>query len=109
MSVIGEGLKFLAQWPVAEGFFIIVISFLGVITYRRAERDRQTLGMHAVEIPLFFLSGPLHDAMSSVHNISEQTRTTNDLLRQIVEEMRRQNGLMEWIGNQAGMNGPPRR
>lgn len=95
--------KALAQWPVAEGFFMIVIAFLGLTTYRKGEKDRKSLGSNAIEIPLFLLNGPLADAMGAVHDMSEQSRITNDLLRQLNQEIRRQNDLMEWIGNQAGM------
>lgn len=109
MSEIIEIAKLLGRWPVVEGFFIIVITFLGIVTYRRGDRDRRQFGSAAVEIPLFLLSGPLADAITSVHNISEQQRAMNDLLRQMVEELRRQNAMMEWIGNQAGLVPPVKR
>lgn len=109
MSEIIEAAKFLSGWPVAEGFFIIVIAFLGIMTYRRADRDRKTYGPSALEIPLYLVSGPLHDAMMSVHEISEQSRTQNELIRQLIQEVRRNNELLEWSGNQIGLLVPPSR
>lgn len=105
---LNDALKALSQWPIVQGFFVIVITFLGIIAYRRGERDRRNLGPTAVEIPLFILNGPLAEAIGAVHDISEQSRTSNDLLRQLIDELRRQNELMEWIGNQAGIMTPPR-
>lgn len=109
MSEIIEAVKVLAQWPFVEGFFIIVISFLGIMTYKRGEKDRRTLGPAAIEIPLFLMSGPLADAIGAVHDLSEQSRRTNDLLENLINEVREQNRLMEWAGNQAGLQPPPGR
>jgi len=108
-EIIDAAGKALGHWPVVEAFFVIVISFLGVVTYRRGEKDRRSLGSAALEIPLFFLSGPLADTMNAVHNLSEQSRRTNDLLEQLIREVREQNRLMEWAGNQAGIQAPPNR
>jgi hypothetical protein len=109
MSEITEAAKGLQQWPVVEGFFIIVIAFLGLLTYRRGEKDRKSMGPAAIEIPLFLLSGPLADAIGAVHDISEQSRVQNELLRQLIAELRRNNELIEWTGNQAGIMSPPSR
>ena len=108
-DVVKALLQVLSQWPVAEGFFIIVISFLGFMTYRRGDKDRKSLGPAAIEIPLFLLSGPVADVMTSVHNMSEQSRITNELLKQLIQELERQNLLMEWVGNQAGLIPHPRK
>ncbi len=97
MSELLEMAKALAQWPIAEGFFVIVISFLGFTTYRKGERDRRTLGHNAVEIPMFLLSGPLHDTMDSVQEMSEQSRVSNRLLEEILDEVRAQNRILEKI------------
>jgi hypothetical protein len=99
--------KALSNFPIAEVFFIIVTTFLGWITYRKGERDRKDLGPAAVEIPIFLLSGPLANTMGAVHDIAEQSRVQNELLRQLIGELRRNNELLEWNGNQAGMMPPP--
>jgi hypothetical protein len=107
-EIIERAVKVLAQWPTAEGFFIIVIAFLGLMTIRRADRDRKA-GPPAIEIPMFLMSGPLHDVMGAVHEISEQSRIQNELMKQMISELRRNNELIEWVGNQIGMLTPPSR
>lgn len=38
-------------------------------------------------IPQWLMIGPLHDMMQSVHEVAEQSRRTNDLLREIKDVM----------------------
>ena len=110
MSDLVEGIKALKDLPLPEALVLICFAFVGWMVYRKGEKDRRMLGPSAIEVPLFLLSGPLADAMESVHHVSEQSRVTNELLREIHREIRKQNDLMEWIGNQAGVNPPrPRR
>lgn len=108
MSELRSVGEMLGQWPLAQLGFIMILAALGIATYMRGERDRRTLGPSAIEIPAYLISGPLADAMRSMHNVSEQSRETNRLLGELINEVRTQNRLIEWAGNQAGMSSPPR-
>lgn len=104
-ETIDTAVKVLSNWPVAEGFFIIVIAFLGIITYRRGEKDRRQLSSGAVEIPLFLLSGPLANAMDSVQHIANAAQETNKSLDRLVETLEETNRLMEEVRNYQVMYG----
>lgn len=38
-------------------------------------------------VPQWLLMGPLHDMMGAVHDVAEETRRTNDLLREVKDVM----------------------
>lgn len=83
LELIAEASKALSSWPVVNGFFIIVITFLALMMVRRGERERKNGGASNMEIPMYLMGGPVHDAMGALHDIAEECRTTNTILRDI--------------------------
>jgi hypothetical protein len=74
----------LSQYQIAQTFFVVLIGCLGLMFYRKGEKDRKTGGR--VEIPVYLLSGPVYDAMGAIHDIAEQSRTQTELLRALVAQ-----------------------
>ena len=61
-------------------------------------------------IPQWILIGPLHDMMGAVHDVAEETRRTNDLLREfrdlqndILRELQHARQTLEMIRNESRM------
>jgi len=50
---------------------------------RRGEKERKNGGSSSMEIPMFLMGGPVHDAMGALHDMAEESRTTNAILRDI--------------------------
>lgn len=114
-ELVAEVAKVLQPWPIAEGFFVIVISFLSFMAMRRGERERKNGGASSMEIPMFLMGGPVHDAMGALHDIAEEARMTNTLLRSIIKglddsnrNMIQTHKLLEDLRNQTEMR-PARR
>lgn len=79
-EAIDLAFKSLAQWPMVQGFFLIVITFLGLAAMRRGEKDRH-FNTNNIEIPVYLMTGPVHDAMGEIRSILEECKKTNDLLK----------------------------
>lgn len=75
----------LQSWPVVNGFFIIVISFLAFMAIRKGEKDKK-FG-DGSEIPVYLVGRSAHDAMNAIHDAAEESKTTNAILRDIAKSM----------------------
>jgi hypothetical protein len=78
-----EALKSLGPWPLVQAAVAIVIIFAAAYAWRRGEKDKRTPDV----IPQWLMMGPLHDMMGAVHDVAEETRRTNDLLREVKEAL----------------------
>jgi hypothetical protein len=62
-------------------------------------------------IPPWVLMGPGHDAIGAIHDLAEQSRSANEILRTIAHEERQQTQLLEDILNnqiaRGDINPPP--
>jgi hypothetical protein len=69
----------LAKWPIAEGFFVIVITFLGVAAWRRGERDSKGMSnnVSAMDMPTYL----------QAHDANEERRKTNAILADIAKNV----------------------
>jgi hypothetical protein len=66
----------LAKWPIAEGFFVIVITFLGIAAWRRGERDSKGIpNVSAMDMPAYL----------QAHDANEERRKTNTILIDIAK------------------------
>lgn len=74
-----EALKSLGAFPIVQGAVAFVVVFAGLWLMRRGEKDKKP----EQPIPQWLMMGPLHDMMQSVHEVAEQGRRSNDLLREI--------------------------
>ncbi len=105
-ELVTEASRVLSSWPVVNGFFIIVITFSAIWMNRRGERERKNNGSSNMEIPMFLMGGPVHDVIGAIHDIAEESRTQNAILRDIANglhesnrNMVRTHGLLENIHN----------
>ena len=71
--------KTLGPWPIAQIGFVVLIAAASFFAIRRGERDRKN-GHGIVEIPIYLVTGPVHDFMISMQ---EQTRLQTQLLEEI--------------------------
>lgn len=78
-----DAFKALGQWPIIQAAVALVVIFAGLWLMRRGERDKKPPD----PMPQWLMMGPLHDMMMSVHEVAEETRRTNDLLRDIKDVM----------------------
>jgi hypothetical protein len=84
MFDLSEASKVLQSWPVVNGFFIIVISFLTIMAIRKGEKDRK-LG-EGSEVPVYLVGRPAHDMMNAIQNMEGESRKTNANLADIIRE-----------------------
>lgn len=75
----------LQSWPVVNGFFIIVISFLAFMAIRKGEKDKK-FG-DGSEIPVYLVGRSAHEAMNAIRDAAEESKTTNAILRDIAKGM----------------------
>lgn len=94
----------------ADAFFVIVITFLGFVAWRRGEREGKIKSHSGMSMPTFLMA---HDAAKAVAGIEEETRKANaimaDMLREIVAFNRGQvltHELLENIRNNQEMRDP---
>ena len=66
------------QWAIAAAVFYGIWA-----TATRGLRDNTA----KPETPSWIIAGPLHDMMGAVHDVAEECRRTNDLLRDIRDVM----------------------
>lgn len=75
----------LQSWPVVNGFFIIVISFLAFMAIRKGEKDRKFGDGN--EVPVYLVGRPAHDMMNAIRDMDESGRKTNAILADICREI----------------------
>lgn len=74
-----------SAFPIIQVVVSAMILLAGVYVMTRGSRDNATKPPEL--IPQWILIGPLHDMMQSVHEVAEEARRTNDLLREINDAM----------------------
>lgn len=74
--------KTLGPWPIAQFGFVVLIAAASFFAIRRGERDRKN-GGGIVEIPIYLVTGPVHDAITAIHSMAEQIRIQTQLLEDI--------------------------
>lgn len=79
-----EALKAFSSFPVAQAFLVLLILLIGVMVFRKGERDRKT-GTNGNGMPSWLLYGPVKDVMADVRDMAEQSRVTNRLLDRLAE------------------------
>ncbi len=115
-ELLDNALKALAAYPPLAAFGSLVVFAGAIWLMMRGERDRKTNGH--TNLPAWAVYGPVHDVMTSIHHLSEQSRTANQILERIEEllrdwvkdsakEQRYQNQLLEFIRNNQEMRGDP--
>lgn len=97
-ELLDNALKALAAYPPLAAFAALGIIGAGVWLIFRGERDRKK-NNGSQSLPAWSLFGPAHDAMQSVHNISENSRSLVKLCEEMAKEKREQTQLLEDIRN----------
>lgn len=85
MLDLSDASKILQSWPVVNGFFIIVISFLALMSIRKGEKDRKFGDGN--EVPVYLVGRPAHDMMNAIRDMDEASRKTNAILADISREI----------------------
>ena len=109
-----EAFKALGAYPIVQFALAILIVGGGAYAIVRGQRDRN--GAKPEAMPQWAMFGPIHDAMTEVHRMGEQSRATNHILSRIEEEtkgmgkeQREQTQLLEDIRNSLVLRGDPSR
>jgi hypothetical protein len=99
-----DAFKVLGQWPIIQAAVALVVIFAGIYLMRRGEKDKKPPEL----IPQWLMMGPLHDMMGAVHDVAEESRRTNDLLREnkellsdALQEARNTRQTLELIRNES--------
>jgi hypothetical protein len=74
-----------SAFPIIQVVVSAMILLAGVYVMTRGSRDNATKPPEL--IPQWILIGPLHDMMGAVHDVAEETRRTNELLRDVKDIM----------------------
>jgi hypothetical protein len=72
----------LSRWPIVEGFFIIVITFLGVAAWRRGEKDSKSAHGGTGDVSTMLIQ---HDAAKSVGEIEREVEKQTAILMDIAK------------------------
>lgn len=83
-SINGKAFEALGPYPIVQATVAVLILSIALLLVWRASRDKAP---PREPVPQWLMMGPLHDMMMSVHEVAEETRRTNDLLRDIKDVM----------------------
>jgi hypothetical protein len=93
-------------FPIIQAALGVLIVLVGVYFMTRGQRDNAAKPPEL--IPSWIVMGPLHDMMQSVHEIAEEARRTNDLLKDgndilgdLLAEVRTNRQTLELIRNES--------
>jgi hypothetical protein len=90
MGDLSEALAALKPFPVVQSTVALLMILGAIYIAFRATRDKPPLPppLPPPELfPQWLMMGPMHDMMQSVHEVAEEARRTNDLLREIKDIM----------------------
>jgi hypothetical protein len=73
----------LSAYPIVQSAVAIAILLGAFYLVIRATRDKPPPLPPHEPVPQWIMMGPLHDMMGAVHDVAEQNRRTNDLLKEI--------------------------
>ena len=80
--------KVIAPWPIVFQVAIVgLIAFFGIMLMRKGERDRKLEDQSKGLVPMWAMMGPVHEGIQAVHDMAEETRNTNNILREIAETL----------------------
>lgn len=96
----------ISAFPIIQVVVSAMILLAGVYVMTRGSRDNASKPPEL--IPQWQLMGPFHDMMQSVHEVAEETRRTNDLLKDsndlmgdVLNEFRTARQTLELIRNES--------
>jgi hypothetical protein len=72
----------LGAYPIIQSAVAITILLGALYLVMRATRDKPAIPPRE-PVPQWLMMGPLHHMMQSVHVVAEESRRTNDLLREV--------------------------
>lgn len=77
----------LGAYPIIQSAVAITILLGALYLVVRATRDKPVAPPPHEPVPQWIMMGPMHDMIGAVHDVAEQSRRTNELLREIKEVM----------------------
>lgn len=107
-----NALQAFAIYPVVQIAVAVLIMMIGMMVFRKGERDRKAGGnnSNADAVPLWALYGPVKDVLDQIRLLGEQSRFLNDIVSRAVRnqetqesEQRKQTMLLEDIRNNQEM------
>lgn len=111
MSETSEALKSLGAFPLVQAALFAMVVLAGIWVFLRGTRERNGGNATSSVVPPWILMGPGHDAIGAIHDLAEQSRNANEILRTIAHEERQQTQLLEDILNnqiaRGDINPPP--
>lgn len=105
-ELLAKAIEALAGYQLVQAAVAVLVLLAGLFIMKRGERDRKLTNGTQV-LPAWTLYGPVHEAMQSVHNISESCRSAVKSLESIEKEAREQTQLLEDIRNNQVMHRDP--
>jgi len=100
----------LGAYPIIQSAVAITILLGALYLVVRATRDKPPPLPPHEPVPQWIMMGPMHDMMQSVHEVAEEARRTNDLLREVkdllgdnVRETQHARQTLELIRNESRM------
>lgn len=100
---LAEAFKALSAYPIIQGAIALLVLLVGIHVMRRGESDRKngSNGNGGVVIPGWVVSGPVHDALSAIHELNEQSRKQVDLLERCEDALQQSKAVLEMIRNES--------
>jgi len=77
----------LGAYPIVQSAVAITILLGALYLVIRATRDKPPPLPPHEPVPQWLMIGPMHDMIGAVHDVAEQSRRTNDLLREVKDVM----------------------
>jgi len=77
----------LGAYPIVQSAVAITILLGALYLVIRATRDKAPPLPPHEPVPQWLMIGPMHDMIGAVHDVAEQSRRTNDLLREVKDVM----------------------
>ncbi|MGB5905757.1 MAG: hypothetical protein WBH00_23200 [Xanthobacteraceae bacterium] len=106
-GIVKPALDATTAFPYIQVSLGILVVLAGIYIMTRGQRDT---GTKPETTPQWINAGPLHDMMGAVHDVAEESRRANDLLRDIrgvmneaVRELQNARQTLEMIRNESRM------
>jgi hypothetical protein len=102
-DLLAKAFEALSGYPIIQAAVAILVLLAGIFIMRRGERDRKSNGNGngGPAIPSWALYGPVHDAISAIHDMNEQSRQQVDLLERIDAGVQACKTALELIRNES--------
>lgn len=99
-GIPNKALEALGPFPILQGIVGILVVLACIYAALRAARDKDRKPDQQ-QIPQWLMMGPLHDMMEAVHDVAEESRRANELLRESKDAILACKTTLELIRNES--------